>query len=117
MIGKSSMSVMIDDRLVKLSANDLTNLLKTLRWDEIKSIEVITNPRARYSAEGNSGIINIVTKKQRQDAWNATIRSVYQQASYATGLVGAGLNFKKNKVTLSSNINYSRSEERRVGKE
>src|SRR5690625_993436 len=107
MIGKSSMSVMIDDRLVQLSANDLTNFLKTLRWDEIKSIEVITSPPARYSAEGNSGIINIVTKKQRQDAWNATIRSVYQQASYATGLVGAGLNFKKNKVTLSSNINYS----------
>src|SRR5690625_1496492 len=81
MIGKNSMAVMIDERLVQLSASDLANLLKTIRWDEIKSIEVITNPPARYSAEGNSGIINIVTKKQRQDAWNATIRSVYQQRS------------------------------------
>ncbi len=106
MIGKNSMAVMIDERLVQLSASDLANLLKTIRWDEIKSIEVITNPPARYSAEGNSGIINIVTKKQRQDIWNASLRSVYQQATYATGLGGAGLNFKKNKVTLSSNINY-----------
>lgn len=106
MIGKSGMAVMIDDRMTYLSGSDLANYLRTLRSDEIKSIEVITNPPAKYSAEGNSGIINIVTKKQRQDVWNATIRSVYQQATYATGLGGAGFNFKKNKITLSSNVNY-----------
>lgn len=107
MIGKNGMAVMIDDRMTHLSGSDLANFLKTLRSDEIKSIEVITNPPAKYSAEGNSGIINIVTKKQRQDAWNATIRSVYQQATYATGLGGAGFNFKKNKIVLSSNLNYT----------
>ncbi|MBW1619375.1 outer membrane beta-barrel family protein [Empedobacter falsenii] len=107
MIGKSGMSVMIDDRMTYLSGSDLANYLRTLKSDEIKSIEVITNPPAKYSAEGNSGIINVVTKKQRQDAWNATIRSVYQQATYATGLGGAGFNFKKNKITLSSNLNYT----------
>lgn len=106
MIGKSGMAVMIDDRMTYLSGSDLANYLRTLKSDEIKSIEVITNPPAKYSAEGNSGIINIVTKKLRQDAWNTTIRSVYQQATYATGLGGAGFNFKKNKITLSSNVNY-----------
>ncbi|MGG5506912.1 MULTISPECIES: TonB-dependent receptor domain-containing protein [unclassified Myroides] len=107
MIGKSGMSVMIDDRMTYLSGSDLANYLRTLKSDEIKSIEVITNPPAKYSAEGNSGIINIVTKKQRQDEWNATLRSTYQQATYATGLGGAGFNFKKNKITLSSNLNYT----------
>lgn len=106
MIGKNGMAVMIDDRMTYLSGSDLANYLRTLKSDEIKSIEVITNPPAKYSAEGNSGIINIVTKKLRQDAWNTTIRSVYQQATYATGLGGAGFNFKKNKITLSSNVNY-----------
>ncbi|WP_395092819.1 TonB-dependent receptor domain-containing protein [Vaginella massiliensis] len=106
MIGKSGMAVMIDDRMTYLSGSDLANYLRTLKSDEIKSIEVITNPPAKYSAEGNSGIINIVTKKLRQDVWNTTIRSVYQQATYATGLGGAGFNFKKNKIILSSNVNY-----------
>ncbi|MBS1571760.1 MAG: TonB-dependent receptor, partial [Bacteroidetes bacterium] len=107
MIGKSGMSVMIDDRLLQLSGDELVNFLKTIKFDDIKSIEVITNPPAKYSAEGNSGIINIVTKKLRQDAWNTTIRSVYKQATYATGLVGVGFNFKKDKIALSSNLNYS----------
>ncbi len=107
MIGKSGMSVMIDDRMTYLSGSDLANYLRTLKSDEIKSIEVITNPPAKYSAEGNSGIINIVTKKQRQDEWNATLRSTYQQATYASGLVGAGFNFRKNKLTVTSNLNYS----------
>lgn len=107
MIGKSAMSVMIDDKMTYLSGSDLANYLRTLKSDEIKSIEVITNPPAKYSAEGNSGIINIVTKKQRQDEWNATLRSTYQQATYASGFVGAGFNFKKNKLTVTSNLNYS----------
>lgn len=106
MIGKSGMSIMIDDRMTYLSGSDLANYLKTLKSDEIKSVEVITNPPAKYSAEGNSGIINIITKKLRQDAWNAAIRSAYQQATYATGLAGLDFNFKKNKITLSSNLNY-----------
>jgi len=115
MIGKSGMAVMIDDRMTYLSGSDLANYLRTLKSDEIKSIEVITNPPAKYSAEGNSGIINIVTKKLRQDAWNTTIRSVYQQATYATGLGGAGFNFKKNKITLSS-IGYPQRHKRRNGR-
>lgn len=107
-IGKSGISVMINDRMTFLSGSDLVNFLRTLTSDEIKSIEVITNPPAKYNAEGNSGIINIITKKQRQDEWNATMRSIYQQATYPTGLGGVGFNFKKNKITLSSNLNYSK---------
>ena len=59
MIGKSGMLIMIDDRIIQLSGDDLINYLKTLKSDDIKSIEVITNPPAKYNAEGNSGILNI----------------------------------------------------------
>ena len=55
MIGKSGMAVMIDDKLVQLSGDDLINYLKTISSDNIKSIEVITTPPAKYDAEGNSG--------------------------------------------------------------
>ncbi|OUD36895.1 carboxypeptidase-like regulatory domain-containing protein, partial [Flavobacterium psychrophilum] len=55
MIGKSGMSIMIDDKLIQLSGYDLVNFLKTISSDNIKNIEVITTPPAKYSAEGNSG--------------------------------------------------------------
>jgi hypothetical protein len=47
------------------SGDDLINYLKTLTSDEIKSIEVITAP-AKFDAEGNSGIVNIVLKAAKK---------------------------------------------------
>ena len=107
MIGKSGMLIMIDDRIIQLSGDDLINYLKTLKSDDIKSIEVITNPPAKYNAEGNSGILNIKLKKAKNDAWNASVRTLYQQASYPTGAFGTGYNLQKNKITLTTNFTYS----------
>ncbi len=107
MIGKSGMSVMIDDRIVQLSGEELVNYLKNIPSDNIKSIEVITNPPAKYSAEGNSGLINIKLKKSINNSWSADIRSSYQQTTYARGSVGGNFNYRKNKLSFSTNINYS----------
>lgn len=68
MIGKSGMLQLDYDRIIQLSGDDLINYLKTLKSDDIKSIEVITNPPAKYNAEGNSGILNIKLKKSKNDA-------------------------------------------------
>ena len=62
MIGRSGMGIMVDDKLIQLSGDDLINFLKTISSDNIKSIEVITTPPAKYSAEGNSGLVNIKLK-------------------------------------------------------
>jgi outer membrane receptor protein involved in Fe transport len=107
MIGKGGMMVMVNDRIIKLSGDDLANYLKTLNAEDLKLIEVITNPPAKYSAEGNSGIINIVTKNSKSEAWNASIRSVYQQATYAMGNTGGSFNMQKGKFDLTSNISYA----------
>jgi len=98
MIGKGSMRVMINDRLVKLSGEELVNFLKTLNAEDLKKIEVIPNPPAKYSAEGNSGLINIVTKKPKNNAWNGSLRSIYQQATYAKGKFGGSYNLQKGKI-------------------
>ena len=107
MIGKGGMMIMLNDRPLQLSGDDLSNFLKTLNAEDLKKIEVITNPPAKYSAEGNSGIINIVTKNVKKDSWNGVFRNIYQQASYATGSTGGSFNFQKNKLELTSNINYT----------
>lgn len=100
MIGKSGMAVMVDDRIIQLSDDDLVNFLKTISSDNIKSIEVITTPPAKYDAEGNSGLINIKLKTVKTDSWSGTLRSVYKQATYATGLLGGNFSYQKNKFSL-----------------
>ncbi len=107
MIGKSSMKIMIDNQTVQLTGMDLTNFLNTMRSDDIKDIEIITNPPAKYSAEGNSGLINIITKKSNEEMWNSSIQTSIQQRSYGTATAGGSFNYKKDKLTLKLNANYT----------
>lgn len=107
MIGKSGMSVMIDDRFIKLSGEDLIVFLKSIPSDNIKSIEVISNPPAKYDAEGNSGIVNIKLKKAKGNSVSGNLKTSYSQAKYPLGNFGGGLNYQKDKVTITSNVNYS----------
>ena len=106
MIGKSGMAVMVDDRLMQLSGDDLINFLKSIQSDNIKSIEVITNPPAKYSAEGNSGLVNIKLLKAKEDSWNAAINTAYRQATYSIGSAGFSFNYQKSKISFLSNINF-----------
>ncbi len=107
MIGKNNLSVMINDRSTQLTGGDLMNYLKTIRSDEIASIEIISNPSAKYDAEGKSGIINIKLKKNNNDFWNASFRSTYEQHAYVTGIFGGNFNYKKNKLSIQSNLVYT----------
>lgn len=109
-IGKSSASIMIDDKLIQLSQEDLSNFLKSISADNIKNIEVITTPPAKYDARGNSGIINIKTKRAQKDLWNANIGGNYLQRSRADGSLYGNFNFNSGKWTISTSISY------RIGK-
>lgn len=100
LVGKGSISVLIDDRMINLSGDDLVNYLRNLSSDQIKSIEVITTPPAKYAADGSSGLINIKLKKAPVDSWAINLRANYIQASYPTYAGGVGFTFNKNKVTL-----------------
>ncbi|KUJ60375.1 hypothetical protein AR687_18200 [Flavobacteriaceae bacterium CRH] len=105
MIGKNGMAVMVDDRLIQLSGDDLVNFLKTISSENIKSIEVITTPPAKYSAEGNSGLINIKLKKAKKDSWNGALGTSFTQRVYFSKSVLGNFNYNKNKLSLQSSIN------------
>ena len=106
MIGKNNMSVMVDDKLILLSGDELINFLKSIPSDNIKNIEVISTPPAKYDAEGNSGLINIKLKKSKLNQWNASLRSSYIQSTYPKGSFGGNFDYQKNKLSLYSNLNY-----------
>jgi len=106
-IGKSEMSIMIEDKLLHLSGEDLISFLKSIRADDIKSIEVITNPPAKYDAEGNSGIVNIILKKNKENRISGNFKTSITKGRYYLGDMSAGLNYQKEKLKIASNINYN----------
>jgi outer membrane receptor protein involved in Fe transport len=105
--GKSNVAVMINDRLLNLSGQELINYLKTLRSDDIAKIEVITTPPAKYEAEGKSGLINIVMKKNTNLGWNGSIQT---SGSYFYGRPvvgtrsGASFNYQGSKLSITANL-------------
>lgn len=71
--GKAGVIVMLDGKPTYMSATDLANLLRNMPAAELDVVEIMTNPSARYDAAGNSGIINIKTKKGRSNGFNGTL--------------------------------------------
>nr|WP_111954061.1 TonB dependent receptor [Chryseobacterium lathyri] len=106
MIGKSSMSIMVNDRMLNLSGDDLANFLKNIRTEDIKSIEVITSPPSKYDAQGNSGLINIITKNVKTDSYNGNVRFTLTQSKRLSSNIGTGFNYNRGKLTFTSSVNY-----------
>ena len=70
--GKSGVIIYIDGKQTYLSQQEVSNLLKNTPSDNIATIEIITNPGSKYDAAGNSGIINIKMKKNKNFGTNGT---------------------------------------------
>lgn len=112
--GKPGVIVMMDGKPTYLSAADLANLLKNTPASAIDQIEIMTNPSSKYDASGNSGIINIKTKKSLKMGWNGSITvgasagffpqngNVYVQPRSQNSL---NFNYRKNKINFFGNYN------------
>lgn len=96
MRGSGNILVLIDGRQSAIVANNLAEALKQIPAEEIKSVEVITSPSAKYDAEGTGGVINIVTKKNKLQGLSLNINS-------SAGLRGSnlGLNASAKKDKMS----------------
>ena len=95
----STPTIFVDGRPTTLT-------LDQIPADAIESIEIITNPGAKYDASGGtSGILNIVLKKNRKAGYNGNVRAgVDQRGKYN---VGGNINIKQGKVNVFANVNYN----------
>lgn len=75
MRGKSDVAIMINGKLSYLSPKDLATLLKGTSSSSIKSVELITNPSAKFDAQGLGGMINIVMKNEKKSGFNLSVNS------------------------------------------
>lgn len=100
--GSSNVQILINGRPSGIFAASIADALKTIPADQIKSVEVITTPGARYDAEGSAGIINIITKKKSIEGFSGSVNT-----SIGTRQNSAGLNLSlaKGRMGINGNAN------------
>ena len=104
-LGKGTSRVMIDGRIIELAGEELNNFLKSISAADIKNIEIISNPPAKYDAEGTGGLINIIMKKGMRDSWKNTITASYDQNKFGIYTVRDNFFYNKNKFRFSASVN------------
>ncbi|MES2796859.1 MAG: TonB-dependent receptor [Bacteroidota bacterium] len=96
--GNSNVKVLINNKPSSIMASSVADAMKQIPADMIKSVEVITSPSAKYDAEGSSGIINIITKKN-------TLQGLTMNIDMSAGIRGSNLglngNYRKGKMGFS----------------
>ncbi|MGE8342109.1 MAG: TonB-dependent receptor domain-containing protein [Flavobacterium sp.] len=104
-LGKGTSRVMIDGRLIELTGEELNNFLKSISAADIKNIEVISNPPAKYEADGTGGLINIIMKKGVRDSWKNSTTVSYDQNKYGIYTLRDNFFYSKNKFRFSASVN------------
>ncbi len=105
--GKQGVTVMLDGKLTYLSADQISNLLKNMASENISRIEVITNPSSKYDAAGNTGIINIITKKGKKAGLNGNVTARLSEGRVPKTNTGLSLNYKTSHFNFFGDLNYS----------
>jgi iron complex outermembrane receptor protein len=102
-LGKNDAIIYINGRKSNMSAEAVLEMLKNTPSENIQKIEVITVPSSEFEVESNQGIINIVMKKKKYDGMSGTWKLENKQGYYYNPNTSVSLNYKKDKLTVSTN--------------
>lgn len=102
--GKSGVTILIDGKPATMLGSDVNSALQSMPASSIESVEVITNPSAKYDAQGTSGIINIITKKDGRFGINGNVTLGAGTRDKYNG--NLGLNLRKGKWNAFLNSSF-----------
>ena len=102
--GSSGVRVLIDGKQSSIAGGNVAQILQSIPASSIESVELITNPSAKYDAEGQSGIINIVLKKNKKLGLNGSVALTAGNRDNYNG--NTNLSFQNSKINLYGNYSY-----------
>ncbi|RIV24863.1 TonB-dependent receptor [Fibrisoma montanum] len=105
--GRAGVVVFVDDKPTYLSAGELANYLRSLPSGSIETIEIMTNPPAKYDAAGNAGVINIRLKKTKARGLNGGWSVSYGQGRYFRSNNSANLNYRTGNLNFFGNVSLN----------
>jgi len=104
--GKKSVTIWLDGKPSTMAEVDVAAFLKSIPASSIESIEVITNPSARYDAEGTGGIIHVHLKKDKRNGLNGNVSAGY--GFFNRGNLASMVNYRKGKWNFVGSYGYRR---------
>ncbi|QPH38471.1 outer membrane beta-barrel family protein [Pedobacter endophyticus] len=102
--GSSGVKVLIDGKPSLIAGGNVAQILASIPASSIESVEVITNPSSKYDAEGQSGIINIVLKKNTKLGFNGS--AAITAGNRDNYNANTNLSFQNSKVNIYGNYSY-----------
>ena len=109
-LGRSGVLFYVDGKRLPLAGDDLRAYLQNLNADQIDKIDIITNPGAKYEAEGNAGIIDIRLKRNENYGTNGSIGSTTTRASTWRQNLSLNLNHRNKLINTFGQLNLNDSE-------
>lgn len=100
--GKQGVVVLIDGKQTYMGFQDLANYLQSMPAANLEQIELMPNPSAKYDASGNSGIINIKIKRNKQKGFNGSVKNTLAVGKYLRTFNTVNLNYKNGKCNVFS---------------
>ena len=100
--GSKNIKYLLNGKASSFLNGDLSSALQMIPADQVKSVEIITSPGAKYDGEGDAGIINIITKKKAIDGYKATLNGSFGTRSNRNSF---NLTLGKGRFSLSARAN------------
>ncbi|MFN0015524.1 MAG: TonB-dependent receptor domain-containing protein [Saprospiraceae bacterium] len=99
-LGRSGVLLYVDGKRMPLMGEDLSSYLQNLTAEQIDRIEIITNPGAKYEAEGNAGIIDIRLKRDKNLGANGSLNTTYSQGVYHRANLSGSGNYRNKRMNI-----------------